>query len=502
MNTTVPEATFLLTFRILLFLGCRKYLLKSLYSDLRTLSSDPASDLTPPATPNTAQDGGIELDTLPTPATQSKSGKTGSYSDARSMHSTVARTVFSLMFAESSMMFFVLMLQGLNIFSPWARRLSWQFSLIFLMTVILVAVPLAVSLLIAIGPKSASAGRSSFLLGPRILLCLIPVGMYLFALSRIPLPPSLIASETFTASLARLIVVGTIILGLLSGFGAISHCWAYIPRFSPKSDPTERDVATAEYSLQSVRNDLRERRSVADQRANSAEGSTSWLSRVTPNFRGGDGLTQELRGLEALEYHMSLNVESLRARRQAAIYAGTLRGRIVNFGGLLFAFYCIVRIFSCLINVLDPSRRESSQSQTDLIAELLVRVLALVSHPDSAAITSLARQLSLALVGLIIMTSVRRVLKGATRALRVTSRNLGASLMMLLLAQLMGIYLLSTVVQLRNSFPPPPDADINLFSTIPQFEVFGAVFDWSVLVAAAASGFLRWGNEKVNGLKD
>ena len=85
---------------------------------------------------------------------------------------------------------------------------------------------------------------------------------------------------------------------------------------------------------------------------------------------------------------------------------------------------------------------------------MLVNVLTLVTHPDSAAITSLARQLSLVLVGIIILTSVRRVLRGATRvcvgkyficiishmlaqALRVTSRNLGASLMMLLLAQLM-----------------------------------------------------------------
>ncbi|KAG6838376.1 hypothetical protein C0991_012192, partial [Blastosporella zonata] len=65
-----------------------------------------------------------------------------------------------------------------------------------------------------------------------------------------------------------------------------------------------------------------------------------------------------------------------------------------------------------------------------------------------------------------------------------------------------GIYLLSTIVQLRNSFPPPPDAEINLFSTIPQFELFGAVFDWSVLVSAGVSAFVRWGNEKVNGLKD
>ncbi|KAG6890143.1 hypothetical protein C0995_011436 [Termitomyces sp. Mi166 len=368
------------------------------------------------------------------------------------------------------------------------------------MTIILIVVPLAVSLLIAVGSKKASARRSSFLLGPRILLSLIPIGLYLFALSKIPLPHALATSDNFTASLARLIVVGTVILGLLSGFGAMSHSWSYLPRKSKEGEPTEKDIAVAEHALKSVRNDLRDRRALAQQRANASEGNSSWFSRMS-NLRG-DDLTQELRGLEALEHHMSMNVELLRARKQAAIYSRTFCGRILNFGGLLFAMYCIARILSCLLNVIDPPLRKSSQSQTDLIADMLVNILALVSHPDNAAIASLARQLSLVLVGLIILTSIRRVLRGVSRALRVTSRNLGASLMMLLLAQLMGIYLLSTIVQLRNSFPPAPDAEVNLFSTIPQFEVFGAVFNWSVLIAAGGSAFVRWGNEKVNGLKE
>ncbi|GLB44430.1 putative the Golgi pH regulator (GPHR) family N-terminal [Lyophyllum shimeji] len=532
-NTIFPESTFLVALRILLFLGCRKYLLRSLYSDLQTLSSSdsttPDDDDTPPATPS--PDSGIELSSLPAPVTTPKSskGKDSSRSDAHSLHASLSRAVFSLMFAESSMMFFVLMLQGLDVFSPRTRQLSWHFSLIFIMTIILVAVPLCISLILALSvsaktSSSSTSRRHKYLLGPRICLSLIPVLLYLFALSKIPLPPALIASnvDIFTASLARLIVLGTLILGLLSGFGAVSTSWAFIPWLSPsRGVPTDQDVATAEYTLQSVRNDLRDRRAAADQqrRASAHDTSTSWFARLTPNFRGGDGLSQELRGLEALEYQMSRNVEALRARRDAAKYARTFRGRLVNAGAGLFAVYCVLRIVSCLINVLLPSRRAAAQSQTDLIADLLARALEFLpgsrARPDPAKVASLARQLSLALVGLIILTSVRRVLRGATRALRVTSRNLGASLMMLLLAQLMGIYLLSTIVQLRNSFPPPPappssspaDADVNageanLFSTIPPFEVFGALFDWAVLLAAGASVLVRWGHERVNGVED
>lgn len=39
----------------------------------------------------------------------------------------------------------------------------------------------------------------------------------------------------------------------------------------------------------------------------------------------------------------------------------------------------------------------------------------------------------------------------------------------------------------------------NLFTTIPEFEVFGSLFDWSFLIAAGASAFVRWGAERVDG---
>ncbi|KAG6826861.1 hypothetical protein H0H92_014119 [Tricholoma furcatifolium] len=498
-----------------LFLGCRKYLLRSLYSDLRTLSSSSSSSTTsPPVTPG-----------LPQPVTRKTTTD-----DARSsaLHSTVARSIFSLMFTESSMMFIVLMLQGLDLCSPRTRHLSWMFSLTFLLSAILILIPFSFSLLVALGPGPSHSHPRPLLLYPRIIVSLVPVILFLFVISRIPLPSSIASASpppsSFTTALARLVVVGTVILGLLSGFGAVNHTWTYLPSSlkTQIGDPTETDVSTAEYSLQNVRDDLRERRAIVEQRAaaqsadgSGSGGSTSWLSRVTPSFRGtDDGLTAELRGLEALEYHMDLNVSALRARRQAALYRRTMRGRILYFGGALFAGYCVARILGSLYNVLPlPWRSQSqttqAQSQSDLIATLLARALALTSThpPSSTTIASVAHQLSLVFVGAIILTSVRRVLGGVTRALRVTSRNLGASFMMLVLAQLMGIYLLSTIVQLRNSFPPPlatgelPDVDAHasLFTSIPEFEVFapGSVFDWAVLVAAAGTAMGRWGGEKV-----
>ncbi|RDB17709.1 Golgi pH regulator B [Hypsizygus marmoreus] len=516
LNMLFLEFSALVGLRILAFLGCRKYLLRSLYSDLQTLSLDTTDPLTPdlPQSPSPSESG-IQLDSLPAPATQTKVTKMLP-NDSSYLHSTVSRSVFSLVFAESCMMFFVLMLQGIDVFLPRTRLLSWQFSLIFLMLIILVIVPLSISVLLAVGSRpSGMTTTRHHLLGPRVCLGLLSVALYLFALSKIPLPHALSSTGTFTAALSRLIVLGTIILGLLSGYGAISNSWAFIPWVSPdRGEPTDQDVATAEYALQSIRNDLNERTAAAERRSAlpTTEGS-NWFSRVVPNFRGsGDGSSSELQGLQALEYQMSRKLEALRARRDAARYARTLRGRILGIGARVFAFYCVFRIISSTINLIVPSRRPtfpsaqpSGPSYPDLLADLLALVSPYPLNFDD--VVSFSRQLSLALVGLIILTSVRRVLLGVTRALRVTSRNLGASLMMLILAQLMGIYLLSTIVQLRNSFPPPPHSPSsgetpNLFSTIPAFEVFGALFDWSFVLAAAASAFVRWGHERVNGVED
>ena len=78
-----------------------------------------------------------------------------------------------------------------------------------------------------------------------------------------------------------------------------------------------------------------------------------------------------------------------------------------------------------------------------------------------------------------------------------------------------GIYLLSTLIQLRTSFPPPPahsssapgpdtgvkpDLDtsvVNLFSTLPEYQFFGALFDGAFLLAAGASAAVRWFGDRV-----
>ena len=69
---------------------------------------------------------------------------------------------------------------------------------------------------------------------------------------------------------------------------------------------------------------------------------------------------------------------------------------------------------------------------------------------------------------------------------------------------------MSTLIQLRTSFPPPPpgtDPDpadgattttTNLFATLPEYQFFGSLFDGAFLLAAGVSAAVRWFGDRMN----
>ncbi|KIY71005.1 hypothetical protein CYLTODRAFT_429727 [Cylindrobasidium torrendii FP15055 ss-10] len=477
-----PESALLFGIRGLLFVTSRKYVQGYLYSDLQELSSP------------SVEDGGeyIELQqsSLPAPTTASTHRSTS--------QSVIPSTIFSLCFSECCMMFLLLMFQASNAFDSSlacrVRLLNWRISLWTLLTVIILVIPLSSSILLTTG-LSISSAEPGRIITPKSLLALVSVAATLVLLSSIPLPAALAPTSFLAAAIARLIVIGTVLLGLLTGFGAMNSIWLHFVAAKP-TQPTDRDLDVSVSALARVRDDLAQRKDAYNRRQDPTQNST-WYKRVASSL-GGDDDAQEIRGLEALEYQMGLQLEEQRHARDAAKHERTVYGRMFRLTGRIFAVYCVFRSISAIFNLVFPRTRRTASdgyNYPDLAAEIAAYLLALVSSDITFEQISLAsRQLGLLFVGFIILSSIRLVLRGVTRALRVTSRNLGASMMVLFLAQLMGLYLLATVVQLRTSFPPAPTAQgENLFATMPAFEVFGSLFDLAYLIAAASHGAVLWG---------
>ncbi|KAI0830332.1 Abscisic acid G-protein coupled receptor-domain-containing protein [Trametes gibbosa] len=500
-----------------LFYACRKYLLRNLYHDLQDLSAKASSDAGDPVIVFDA--GETELEALPTSAT---SPSTPTIGRKRPFHSALSRALFSLCFTETCILFLLLVCQAIDVLHPRVRLAHWQISLSVLLAAIVLVIPLSYSLVLSngSGPPGVSPTRQQ-ILSPSLVLYLIPNVVFLLALSYVPLPKDMPTHTVFASTLSRLTVIGTVLLGLLSGFGAIYTAWDFFPVFSrnAKSPPTDEEVRSAEAGLQRVREDLAQRQNdlQALEATKQPEAQSSWLSRTLPSWQGNsemNSMAQEVTGLQALEREMSRNLEVLKQYQGDAKFSRTLAGQAFTWGGRLFAVYCIYRIFASLVNLLLPRTPSSTPgapatTNADVVSFVLAYLFSYLPfiHLPQAKIAVISRQISLGLVGAIILSSIRRVLRGVARILRVTSRSLGASLMLLILAQVMGIYLLSTLIQLRTSFPPPPsrpdvDPDLdagNLFSTLPEWQFFGSLFDGAFLLAAAVSAAVRWLGDRVTG---
>ncbi|KAG9020473.1 hypothetical protein FS842_007299, partial [Serendipita sp. 407] len=369
-----------------------------------------------------------------------------------SIQANLARSVFALCFEEGCILFLLVMCQALNILDGRTRRTHWIGSLFVLVFLVIVFIPLVQCLLFTY--RAGSRTKSS--IGSRIVYTGVPFLLYLFAFSYVPLPRNLAPSGIFTNAVARMTVLGTLILGLLSGFGAVSTAWSFQPFVDKSNIVTEKDVNQAAASLARVRADLVERQREAQQ-TESSEPSSGWFPTNFFKQSASSAIHQEINGMMALESQMARNLESLQARRAELQFRETWKGRIFVAIGKVFAIYCVFRIISSIRNVIfGPSAESGGTSSPDIITYLLARFFAL--FPDiplsQQDVASLSRQISLLLVGCIILGSVRTVLRQVGGLLKLSSRTIGAAFLLLFLAQLMGTYLLSTLIQLRTSFPP------------------------------------------------
>ncbi|KAG8690043.1 hypothetical protein FRC08_010695, partial [Ceratobasidium sp. 394] len=277
------------------------------------------------------------------------------------------------------------------------------------------------------------------------------------------------SSDILTSALARLSVLGTVVLGVLSGFGAIATAWMFADALGKKrwAEITKQGISNAEHSLIRVRNDLelrnREAQALELQNTKNPQ-NRSWGSRFLGAFSGESEMTalrREIAGLRALEFEMARELEQMRTRQARMQFSKTLGGRIWNTGGWLFGAYCAFRVLNSGINLLGlllgirsyptpgtssantctPSSTctSSATAAPDLISGALGVLVAIVPGIplDRSQADQVARQISLLLVGGIVLSSIRVVLVGVGKILRVTSRSLLASLALLVLAQLM-----------------------------------------------------------------
>ena len=247
---------------------------------------------------------------------------------------------------------------------------------------------------------------------------------------------------------------------VLTGYGAVDAPRQYIAYFLR---PVRReDIERAERQLMMTYERLvRRRKRLA-------------LARARLSNDDVPSLTAECRSLAALAAATFVDVDALRAEASRVRFARTARGRIYNLLGYAFAAYCSYKIVMSVVNiVLDRHARK------DPVTIGLEWALFLLNIEIDVQFWS--QSVSFALVGAIIVSSIRGFLQRVTKLFHAYGSPASARLIVFFIAELMGMYLISSVLLMRMNLPQQYRLVVTQALGDIQFSFFHRWFDFIFL---------------------
>lgn len=158
------------------------------------------------------------------------------------------------------------------------------------------------------------------------------------------------------------------------------------------------------------------------------------------------------------------------------------QGRYFNFLGYFFSLYCIWKIFISTINIVFD--RVGKKDPVTRGIEIVVHWLGW-----NIDVTFWSQHISFILVGCIVLTSIRGLLLTLTKFFYKISSSKSSNIIVLILAQIMGMYFCSSVLLMRMNMPPEYRIIITQVLGDLQFNFYHRWFDVIFLVSALTSIF-------------
>ncbi|KAG9285769.1 hypothetical protein G9A89_013194 [Geosiphon pyriformis] len=340
----------------------------------------------------------------------------------------------------------------------------------------------------------------------------------LFDMKVIALPPENVIFRDFfiQSGMSRVGVIGVTIMAILSGFGAVNSPyatlffflrWGNLKSFS-RHDPnlcekrcfreqvTDADIQAAEKKyLQTLEQIISKKKRILIiqmRQKNVNEQSTrvgGFVRKMFNTVAGGMGiggenigtLRQEISGLENLGRQLFLDIDDLYLEKDRLEYSKTWKGKYFNFLGYIFSVYCIYKIVMATINIILSRTGPASDPITYGLT------LAIKYIDITLDVPFWSQQLSFLFVGLMIIFSIRGLLIQLLKFFRAVSSSVSRSNIVLFLAQIMGMYLLSSVMMLRMSLPAEYRMIITEVLGSIEFNFYHRWFDVIFLVSGIAS---------------
>ncbi|AWP13262.1 Golgi pH regulator isoform 6 [Scophthalmus maximus] len=367
----------------------------------------------------------------------------------------VVQVVFSVTFAFSCTMFELIIFEILGALSSNSRYFHWKLNLYVILLVLIFVVPFYIGYFVVSNIRLLQRQKLLF-------ACMVWFTfMYFFWKLGDPFP--ILSPKHGILSIEQLIsrvgVIGVTLMALLSGFGAVNCPYTYMSYFL--RNVTDSDILALERRLlQTMDMIISKKKRIAMTRRqmyqrgedqNKQTGFWGMIKSVTSTQTGSENLSliqQEVDALEELSRQLFLETVDLQATKERIEYSKTFQGKYFNFLGYFFSIYCVWKIFM---------------------------------------VKFWSQHISFILVGIIIVTSIRGLLITLTKFFYAISSSKSSNVIVLVLAQIMGMYFVSSVLLMRMSMPLEYRSIVTEVLGELQFNFYHRWFDVIFLVSALSS---------------
>ncbi|KAJ1963391.1 hypothetical protein IWQ62_003230 [Dispira parvispora] len=291
--------------------------------------------------------------------------------------------------------------------------------------------------------------------------------------------------------MARVGVFGVTLMAILSGFGAVNS--PYTTLFVFVRQVTAAQIQTVERKLTQTTGILHSKQQQLieeERRVQADQASHRLMKRMVHSMTGTLGLgaqaslhrlREEIQMLENISQRIQADLETLHFEKHRYDEIRTFKGQYFNFLGYIFSVYCVYKVVMAFINIVFHR-----VGKTDPITYGLT-LAATHANIQSLDVPFWSQQLSFWFVGIMVVCSIRGLLLQIIKFFKVFTGTVSPANVVLLLAQLMGVYFLSSVLLLRMSLPPEFRMIIqDVLGTI-EFHFYQRWFDVIFLVSALTS---------------
>lgn len=396
----------------------------------------------------------------------------------------VVQLVFAVTFSLSCMMFELVIFEILGYLQPSSRLFHWKLLIYCMLLVLVFLIPFYIGYFLVMNlhwiPKVFQ----------RIFAFVYWFGFfYVFWKLRNPFPILSAKHGIFSIEqgISRVGVIGVTLMAILSGFGAVNCPYTYMSYFM--RHVTDADIATVERRLMQTmeliiakkkRIALSRRRNIESQQKNLARSLWNVFSGANSDYENTSILQNEVCSLEELSRHLYIEVVDLHNTKQRMVFSKTLQGRYFNFVGHIFSLYCLWKIFISSVNIIFD--RVGKKDPVTRGIEICVHWLGIQFD-----VQFWSQQVSFFLVGILIVTSIRGLLITLTKFFYALSSNKSSNIIVLILAEIMGMYFVSSVLLMRMNMPAQYREIISIVLGDLQFHFYHRWFDVIFLLSALAS---------------